>query len=191
MKQLMMKWKLQPIKQYILPKGFKLRTYREGDAKAWINVCADGLSTGDWSLEEFKKTMLELEGVKPEGIFFITDKNEKIVGTATGILQSEPNFSSLHMVCVLPEYRGLGLAKPINVAVIKYLLDKGTNKIILLTDDFRIPAIKGYLWLGFLPILYDEDMINRWTNIMEQTGITELSAYNEEGELNPSKILRV
>lgn len=183
MQQLMMYWDNQKLKSVQPPEGFSIRTYGEGDAQGWIDSCADGLDTGSWTHDDFHKKMLEYEGIRPEGIFLITDAKGRLAGTATGILKGTPGLGYVHMVSIHPDFRGLGLAKPLNAAVMKYLSERGRTKIYLDTDDSRIPAIKTYLWLNFLPVLHTEDMEQRWLKIMEQLGLLQLPTYSQEWEL--------
>ena len=159
-----------------LPEGFSLRTYREGDWKGWVEACADGLGTADWTEKDFHEKMLAMEGLNPEGIFFIVDSAGQIAGTATGWLKPEHGY--VHMVGMRTDFRGKGLAKPLNAAVVKYLLEKGCDRIVLDTDDFRIPAIKVYLGLGFVPVLQDVDMRARWVAVMRALGLKALDAFD-------------
>jgi mycothiol synthase len=185
MQQLKMWWELQAVPEHELKKDFGIRTYRDGDADAWIKACSDGLDTGSWTKEDFKDKMLGMEGVFPEGIFFVTDSDGDIAGTATGVIKTEPEPGVLHMVCIRPEYRGKGLAKPLNAAVLNYLAGKGCRCITLNTDDFRIPAIKVYLSLGFRPILYDDDMPGRWSSILGQIGLIGIETFSIDGKPGP------
>ena len=184
-----MYWREQLLPPCTLPEGYTIRTYREGDEHGWIDACAHGLDTGSWTVDDFRKKMLECEGLHPEGLFFVIDPDGRIVGTATGVLKGPPDLGYVHMVSIHPDYRGLGLAKPLNAAVMKYLVGSGRTRVVLNTDDFRIQAIKVYLWLGFLPALHAEDMEERWLRLMEQLGLSELGTYTAEGE--PLKVLRL
>lgn len=185
MQQLKMGWREQPVPELTIPEGFGIRTYREGDARGWIEVCSDGLGTGGWTEEDFRKSMLEMRGILPEGIFFIVNDKDSIVATATGVLKSNPDVGYLHMVSVHPGYRGKGLAKPVNAAVLRYLSVKGRKYITLDTDDFRIPAIKVYLSLGFRPILHEADMAERWSRILKVIGLGQTETFMLDGEPGP------
>jgi mycothiol synthase len=135
--------------------------------------------------EDFDKQMLHMEGIFPEGIFFIVNDRDEAIGTATGVLKLEPAMGYLHMVSVDPAYRGRGLARPVNAAVLKYLVEHGCENITLHTDDFRIPAIKVYLGLGFRPIIYEDDMVDRWQKILKVLGIEEIDTYTAECRTGP------
>jgi len=41
----------------------------------------------------------------------------------------------------------------------------GYRHVYLKTDDWRLPAIKTYLKLGFLPFLFSPDMEGRWREV--------------------------
>ena len=42
--------------------------------------------------------------------------------------------------------------------------------IYLSTDDWRLPAIKVYLKLGYEPLLYADDMKGRWKAVCGKLG---------------------
>ena len=56
---------------------------------------------------------------------------------------------------------------PINCtrAVAPSMVKRGYGKIILFTDDWRLPAIGLYLSMGFEPQMSGEDMPERWDAI--------------------------
>ena len=58
----------------------------------------------------------------------------------------------------------------------------GENRITrLTTDDWRLPAIKGYIRAGFLPVLYDDDMEERWRRILGELGFSGIPMVTEDG----------
>jgi mycothiol synthase len=46
----------------------------------------------------------------------------------------------------------------------------GYRRIYLKTEDFRLPALKTYLRLGYEPLLYAPDMPERWRAICNRLG---------------------
>ena len=52
----------------------------------------------------------------------------------------------------------------------------------LTTDDWRIPAIVGYLKGGFQPVEYDEGMVERWTKICNDLNMHGIEMLTEQGE---------
>lgn len=184
MKQLMMWWTKQPINDRTLPNGYMFRTYIDGDANGWIDVCSEGLGTEQWSSEDFNKDILQKEGVHPEGIFLIVDEKDEILGTATGIIMQN-GLGYVHMVSISPKCRGFGMARPLNAVVLDYLVRNNCKEVMLTTDDLRISAIKSYLNAGFKPVLHDTDMADRWQKILKEFGYEEIITYTEDGKLGP------
>ena len=45
------------------------------------------------------------------------------------------------------------------------LVSEGMGQVYLKTDDFRLPAIRVYLTMGWEPNLYAPDMAGRWEAI--------------------------
>ena len=54
---------------------------------------------------------------------------------------------------------------------IRYFEERGFPKLYLMTDDWRLPAVKTYLQLGFEPDLYDDDHEGRWAKLRDTLGI--------------------
>ena len=73
----------------------------------------------------------------------------------------------LHMVCVLPEHRGKQIGHALNLAALRWFRDRGFKEVWLSTDDWRIPAIKSYLRLGFEPFYPDDSHRERWQAVFD------------------------
>ena len=52
----------------------------------------------------------------------------------------------------------------------RYLKNAGYKKASLLTDDWRLPALKLYLRMGWRPWLVEDDMPGRWKDICDKLG---------------------
>ena len=63
-------------------------------------------------------------------------------------------------------HRKKGLGKNICIAVINHFMEKKYEKVILQTDDWRIPAIAVYLKLGFKPVFTSEKLEEKWMEII-------------------------
>ena len=152
-----------------LPSGYLFTTHREEYTERWMRLINKSIGEG-WTTELFNEKMLMREGIGPQGIFYILDKDSMVIATATGVLNAGEKTGRLHMVAADETHRGKGLGAPLCARVINYLYDNGMEKIMLTTDDFRVPAIKIYIKLGFVPVLCDETMPGRWKALAEQTG---------------------
>lgn len=155
---------LQPIE---LPLGYSLRHFRDGDEKAWENVINDSFKMQS----DFKKMMADDENFKPERVLFICF-NDLPVATASA--WHRPKFGDdvgyLHMVGVLSTHTGKGLGLQVSLAALHQMAREGKTSAVLETDDFRIPAIKTYLKLGFKPVIIHENQVQRWENIFKIIG---------------------
>ena len=81
------------------------------------------------------------------------------------------------MVGVVAEHTGHKLGKWVSLAVLYYFRDCRFKCAMLDTDDFRLPAIKTYLNLGFIPVYVERSQPRRWQDIFEKL---ELPPMTEE-----------
>jgi len=170
-----------PVKQVSLPEGFSISTYRPGLDVEWLNIC-QGLTKGIKPIEHFVTKVLENPTLCPERVFFVIAPDNHGAATASARLHPE-GHGTLHMVEALPEYRGKGLGKAICTVAVGALQALGVPFVDLTTDDFRVPAIKTYLGLNFMPVLYQEDMRGRWTALKESLGRETILVFNEKMDL--------
>ncbi|MHB0998682.1 MAG: GNAT family N-acetyltransferase [Armatimonadota bacterium] len=150
-----------------MPEGYAIRTYQQGDEEAWAQIMNTGI--GEWTAESTVQELTSKPQFLPDGLFFATI-NVDPVGSACAWRMSadEKAHGFLHMVCVLPEHRGKQLGYMVTLSVLRYFRDNGYKDVTLTTDDWRIPAIKSYLRLGFEPYYYDDSHRERWKAIMEK-----------------------
>jgi len=182
MQQLKMWWKRMKPDEVNLPAGFTVRTFRESDIDVWIEICKAGkLLPDDAAHQNFVDTMVNRENLNVSDIIFI-EHNGRVVATTTPVVDEREKLGYVHMVAVLPEFRGFKLGKQLNNLVMNEIYNAGCENAYLTTDDDRIPAIKSYLTAGFYPVLYDVDMEERWRKVMQTLEIHELSAVDESGE---------
>lgn len=150
-----------------MPEGYALRTYVPGDEDAWARIMTTGI--GEWTADMCHEELTAKPQFIPEGLFFAV-KDGETIGSACAWRTSadETRHGYIHMVCVLPEHRGLQLGYLLTLAVLRYLRDHGFQDACLDTDDWRVPAIKAYLRLGFEPHYYDDSHRDRWQAIADK-----------------------
>ena len=171
MEQLKMSRDNKAIESIEFPDGYYMRSYREGDGTGWCKCCIDGsLGVEEISESAFENRMLKDKTVNPENIYFLISPSGDIAGTVTYQYTNDEATGCIHMVGIEKSYQGKRLAVPLNLYAVQKMIDNGKSKIILTTDDWRIPAIKTYLRAGFSPVieLGDTAMENRWTEVMAQ-----------------------
>ena len=155
------------------PDGVEIKVFVPGDEGGWAKLMTGAI--GEWDEESTTSQFLGDPGVDADCIFFLVS-DEEYVATATDKRLQDSYVGYLHMVAVAPGYRGRGLGRSISLAALQHMKGRGCREAILDTDDDRLPAIRTYLALGFLPEMVEVDHPQRWRKAMaelraaEQTG---------------------
>lgn len=148
--------------------GYQLRTYRPGDEDAWLSILSRS-DFGTWDRARLDRMLGgECAALPREGIIFAT-LDDRPVGAANAFQYEgdRGKYSELGWVAVDPLHRGHGLAMGICCAVLHYAKQAGHGYMYLKTEDFRLPAIKTYLRLGFAPEEPDASHSQRWRELRE------------------------
>jgi mycothiol synthase len=164
MEQLAMRWGKSPLSINPSPPGIIIRTYAEADREALKDALIP-LTEKRYDDTELNNIIIHKPGVRTEGIF-LAEENGEIVGTTTGYFNEDGTSGTLHMVSVLTQANGKGLGRVLCQHAMRFLIENGCDEVVLTTDDFRLPAIKTYLRLGFEPIIKNDEMQNRWTTVL-------------------------
>ena len=153
-----------------VPDGYTLRTYQPGDEADFYKVM-DLAGFKDWDDETLRPWLFK---ILPDGWFLIVHAaSGEIVATAMANHNPQelhPFAGELGWVAAHPEHAGNGLGLAVCASVVQRLLKAGYRTLYLNTDDWRLPAIKIYLKLGFVPFLYAPDMAERWQGVCQQLG---------------------
>ncbi|HEX2950881.1 MAG TPA: GNAT family N-acetyltransferase [Armatimonadota bacterium] len=145
-----------------LPDGYLLRNYTADDEEHYLDLI-EKAGFGRWSQNRITEN---LQKIIPGGFFVIEHQSSgKLVATALANhrpLADIPFGGELGWVAADPQHAGKGLGRAVCAAAVNRLLQAGYRHLYLLTDDFRLPAIKIYLRLGFRPDCYCDGMQERW-----------------------------
>jgi len=162
---------LEGLPPVLTPPPYTLRTYREGDEGAWEKIVAEafGREVGHY---RFDPLVRNSGGFRPEHVYFIVSPDGEPVATATALPRKPDGRTPprVHMVGVLRGHRGKKLGYWVSLAAMHQLAREGEKNVSLLTDDFRLPALKTYLALGFEPYLVHENQRERWRKIFVTLG---------------------
>ncbi len=173
MAQLKMYWLPEyGYEEFELPEGYSVSNYKdESDKLAWVECCKNGLVGDDAGIGAFDDSILSREDITlNEDIFFLDYQGEHIA-TVTAYVVKEWNIGDVHMVGMKTEFRGKGLGKYLNMIALRHLSKTNIKYAFLTTDEWRKGAVKSYLNAGFRPVEYDEGMVERWQNVLEEYGI--------------------
>ena len=167
---------LEDLPELELPVGYGMRTYRTGDEVHWARIISDSFGGRERTAQDTENEITGRDVFVPDGLYFATHQGVP-VGTACAWRQSvdEKDVGYVHMVGVVAEHTGHKLGQWVSLAVLCYFRDNNFKCSILDTDDFRIPAIKTYLNLGFIPVYVEEGQPERWRNIFKKLELTHLS----------------
>lgn len=168
--QLAMQAELTNLPAVVVPDGYVIRTFREGEEGVWEEIVGEAFGyTGERC--SFEARMRSKPSYLPERVLLV-ERAGRAVGTATAlrIRRMEDGWGYLHMVAVWPGERGKGLGRAVCLAALHKMADEGARRCLLRTDDFRLPAIATYLDLGFVPVLADEGHRERWRLVFAAMG---------------------
>ena len=143
-----------------LPELFEIKTDDGTYAGAWEWIMAGAFP--NWQ-PKYDFILNDVRCAR-ERVFFL---NEYSQPSASASVQMEESRALVHMVGTHPYAAGKGFSKYVVNACLEYMLAHEVKIAELTTDDFRLPAIKTYLELGFEPVIDDEEMESRWKAVME------------------------
>ena len=171
---------LDGLPQLEIPEGYEIRTYQEGDDVHWANVISDSFG-GERTAEDARRDIMDRDVFDPQGLYFATYQGTP-VGTTCAWKDTldEKEVGIVHMVGVHSAHTGHRLGKCVTLCVLLYLRERGFKCAQLGTDDFRLPAIKTYLNLGFLPVYVDVTQPERWRQIFKKLGLPAMSDQSEK-----------
>lgn len=151
-----------------LPRGYALRTFEWGDRARFYEVMA----LAGWPGWDDEKLQPWLERTLPDGWFFaVHQASDQIVASAMCLHSHStlhPFGGELGWLAGDPAHAGKGLGRVVSAAVTRRFLDAGYTDIHLYTEDYRLPALRTYLTLGYEPFLYLPEMAGRWRAVCER-----------------------
>ena len=163
-----------------IPEGYEIRTYLEGDDVHWANVISASFG-GKRTAEDTHRDIIDRDVFDPEGLYFAIYQGTP-VGTTCAWKNTldETEVGVVHMVGVDSAHAGHRLGQCVTLCVLLYFQEHGFKCAILNTDDFRLPALKTYLNLSFLPLYVDPDHPGRWRQIFEKLGLPAMPDQSEK-----------
>jgi mycothiol synthase len=118
-----------------------------------------------------------LDRIVPGGVFLI-DHSESRTPVATASAVHNPRATRYYFpfggevgyVTVDPTHRGKGLGAAVVARVVGRLIEAGYRHIFVGVQGWRLPAVKCYLKLGFVPLLHNDELLMRWRRVCERIG---------------------
>ena len=156
-----------PLPELTIAEGFRLRTITDSELDAYneLRTSSDFNAWDSETLHKFRSKLL------PDSMFLIEEAaTGRFAAAATAETTDMPEFPQvgvLGWVMTRPDFRGRHLGRSVSVAAMHRLYEAGYRVFSLLTDDFRLAAVKTYLDLGWNPWLYLPEMEGRWRALAE------------------------
>ena len=134
-----------------------------GDATAIAAVLSQAFDE-PWDAERVRHELGPDGGVD---VSYVVKENGVVVAVASArhLPDHYPGVGYLHYVGADAAKAGRGLGGFVSLAVLKHFRDEGLEAAVLETDDFRLPAIRTYLKIGFVPEYRHEQDQARWSKI--------------------------
>jgi len=153
-----------------VPAGYRLRTFTGDDTDHYLAL-VHGAGFTHFTPESVAECARQ---VLPDGLFVIDyEETGELAATAMTThnpTELHPNGGELGWVAGSAAHSGNGLGITVCLAVIRRYQQAGYHRIYLKTDDWRLPALKSYLKMGFEPFLFTPDMPERWRVVCETLG---------------------
>ena len=151
------------------PPGYALRLHRRGEEEPLAAALHEAFPESGWSVETVLSRLVDAPDV--EAVYVVTFEDMP-VGTASArrLPMQYPHTGYLHWVGVAPAHQGKRLGTLVSLRVLHHFYERGCVDAVLETDDFRLPAIKTYLDLGFVPEPRDPPDAARWAAVLQKLG---------------------
>lgn len=159
-----------------VPAGYTLRTWQPGWGEHWTRIIAASFA-GPPERYAFDQLMRADRAFAPQRILFLLHGNEPVAtASAWHHPQGRADTGIIHYVGVLPSHQGHRLGYWVCLAALHHMVKEHRRRATLLTDDFRLPAIRTYLKLGFDPDLGEATYPARWRAIFASLDRPDLAA---------------
>jgi len=155
-----------------LPEGYEMRLFRDSDLADYIALMHKRDLGGEWTPQRVSAVR---DSVLPGGFFVVIHRaTGRLAASAMAIHRPQglhPEGGELGWLAADPEHKGKGLGRAVVTAVVGRMIRAGYRRIYLQTDDFRLPALKVYLSVGFQPLMHSDDMPARWAAVRQRLGM--------------------
>jgi mycothiol synthase len=146
------------------PPGYSMRTYEADDCRGLGEVLSRSFQEL-WDDERVRSTLTAAPDVVRTHVVLC---EARLVATASVRILPDlyPGSGYLHYVGVDPAHTRRGLGRLVTLRVLHDFRDAGLRDAVLETEVFRLPAIRLYLQLGFVPESRDLGEQIRWSSAL-------------------------
>jgi mycothiol synthase len=155
----------------VVADGYVVRQCLQRDLSALRAVIDADEPINDQAWETFRDRII------PGGAFLIVEAGSgRPVATASASHNPRatrcyfPFGGEIGYVTADPMHRGKGLGRAVVALAVGRLIEAGYGHIFVGVQGWRLPAVKCYLRLGFVPLLHTDELLPRWRRICSQIG---------------------
>lgn len=154
--------------------------YSENLERECISLLNSVASLGFWNQSTFRKKILS-SVTDPRSDIFVLCKGNSVVGFAVLHKKySGDNIAEIGYVAISPGSRGEKLGYKLLMHILATLKRLDIPYAYVLTDSFRLPAIKTYLKAGFYPYIKSKNENNRWQKAMKKLKANPVDGNNAD-----------
>lgn len=147
--------------------GYTLRAFRPGDEAAWAALFVAAFPEQPDPAGIHQREFLSKPLWTPEREFFACRDDVPVACTAAWEAPERfgPLAGQIHWVATRPDHLRRGLGRATALAALHYMKSR-YDSAVLVTQTFRLPAIRLYLDLGFQPHMTAlPEMPDRWATV--------------------------
>jgi mycothiol synthase len=149
-----------------VPASYTLRMAGPEDLEGVAAVLSDSFED-TWDAERASMTLSAEEGV--EATYIVCSGPEVVAVASARLLPAlYPGAGYVHYVGVHSSHRGHRLGEVVVGRVLEHFATAGVASAVLETDDFRLPAVRIYLRLGFVPEYRSAGDEARWSQVLRR-----------------------
>jgi len=146
-----------------LPPEWSLRPATDADVSGLAELLTEAFEE-TWTVERVRGALTDAPDVVRT---WVVADEQGLVGTASERLHElHPDAGYVHWVGVRERARGHALGYSLTYACLRGFVERGFARAVLETDDFRVPAIRTYLRLGFIPEYRNELERRTWSQVV-------------------------
>ena len=158
------------VRKAVVIGAYTLRPYVSSDEQSLRELLEiDGEAMGETEWQAYRDSLL------PNGLFVVEHEiKERLVATAGAAHNPNPGRcffpfgGELGYLIVDPGHRQRGLGTAVCSAVVQRFISAGYGSIRVCVQEHRIPAIRTYLRVGFVPFLHSEEVSRRWQQVFSE-----------------------
>jgi ribosomal protein S18 acetylase RimI-like enzyme len=155
-----------------IPAGFRFVPYEETLLPRWLHLLEHAFPELDYfTPANWREHILDQPQFRPEWVALVERTTDRMLCASAFAWvdrADERVVGRVHWVATHRSVRGLGLGRAVTVAVLRILAQAGFERVMLETQAFRIPAIRLYLSLSFVPTIRSEEDGIAWAGALER-----------------------